>query len=472
MSSPTPPAVDYASPPAPVAHPAQPELRKSLGPFTLMLYGTGSMLGAGIYALIGDASAQLGNAVWLAFVIAMVAALLTGLSYACLGSRYPRAAGAAYATHRAYRLNILTYVVGLAVVASGLTSMATGARAIGREFAKAGLALPPSVVGERLASYTPEFIGVVYLVLLSLVVYRGIRESMAMNVVCTIVEAGGLLLVIAVGLRFWGSVNYLQGPPTADGTGHVPIAFAMLMSGAVLTFFSFIGFEDMLNVAEETRNPRRDIPIGVIGAMSIATLIYLAVAITAVSVGLPHDQLVKGGLRAVMGKAAPWFPPNLFGVITVFAVANTALLNYVMGSRLIYGLARQGLLPAVLGRVHARRQTPHVATFALLGVIIVLMLVGGLDQLAASTVLLLLTVFTIVNVGLVILKFRAGEPRGGFEVPFVVPLLGAIVCASLAGYRVVHPPAGSHASALIAGGLLVGIALMYAILRPKSVLAD
>jgi APA family basic amino acid/polyamine antiporter len=471
MSSPPSPAVDPA-PAVPPATPAQPELRRSLGPFTLMFYGVGSMLGAGIYALIGDASAQLGNAVWLAFVIAMVAALLTGLSYACLGSRYPRAAGAAYATHRAYRLNLLTYVVGLAVVASGLTSMATGARAIGREFAKADLALPASAVGERLAAMTPEFIGIVYLVLLSLVVYRGIRESMAMNVVCTIVEAAGLLLVIAVGLRYWGGVDYLRGPPTPDGTGHVPIAFSMLMSGAVLTFFSFIGFEDMLNVAEETRNPRRDIPVGVIGAMLIATTIYLAVAITAVSVGLPHDRLVKGGLRAVMGEAAPWFPPNLFGVITVFAVANTALLNYVMGSRLIYGLARQGLLPAVLGKVHARRQTPHVATFVLLGVIIVLMLVGGLDQLAASTVLLLLSVFTIVNVGLVILKFRAGEPRGGFEVPFVVPLLGAIVCASLAGYRVVHPPNNSHAATLIAGGLLVGIAVMYAILRPKAALAD
>lgn len=455
MSSVPPAAVDSASPAA-----TPPEFRRSLGPISLMLYGTGSMLGAGIYALIGRASGLMGNAVWMAFLIAMVAALLTGLSYACLGSRYPRAAGAAYATHRAYRLSWLTYLVGLAVVASGLTSMATGARAIGAELGKMGLGLPAELTAS------------IYLCLLSLIVFRGIRESMAMNVVCTAVEVGGLLLVIAVGVRFWGSVNYLQGPPASDGSGFATLTAAMLMSGAVLTFFSFIGFEDMLNVAEETRNPRRDIPIGVIGAMTIATLVYLSVAITAVSVGLPHAELVEKGLRGVVGKAAPWFPQNLFSVITIFAVANTALLNYVMGSRLIYGLARQGLLPGILGSVHAARRTPHVATFSLLGIILVLMLVGHLSALAASTSLLLLSVFTVVNVGLVILKFRPSEPRGGFEVPFLVPLCGAIVCASLAGYQIVRPPDGQHGATWIAGGLVVGILMLYAILRPKAVMAD
>ncbi len=458
------PPLDYESNP-------KPQLRKVLGPITLMLYGTGSMLGAGIYALVGTAAGELGNAVWLAFVVAMVAAALTGMSYACLGSRYPRAAGAAYATHRAYRRDMLTYVVGLAVVASGMTSMATGARAIGSELAKVGFAIPASVLGSTIASYTPELLGMAYLVLLSLIVYRGIRESMALNVICTFVEVAGLLLVIAIGVRFWGSVNYLQGPPNDDGTFRA-IAFTTVMSGAVLTFFSFIGFEDILNVAEETKNPKRDIPIGLLGAMIIATCIYLAVAITAVSVGLPNAELVKGGLRAVVGKAAPWFPPNVFSFITIFAIANTALLNYVMGSRLLYGMASQGLLPRALGKVHARRHTPYVATFVLLALVVVLMIVGHIGELASSTTLLLLTVFTVVNIALVILKNKPGEPRGGFEVPILVPILGALVCATLVGFRVIHPPKGSENAIWIAGGLIVGIALLYLVLRPKSVMME
>lgn len=438
---------------------------------SLMFYGVGSMLGAGIYALVGTAAGELGNAVWLAFVVAMVAAALTGLSYACLGSRYPRAAGAAYATHRAYRKNMLTYIVGLAVVASGMTSMATGARAIGAELGNMGIAVPRAL-GQGLAGASPEIIGILYLCLLGFIVFWGIRESMALNLFCTVIEVLGLLLVIAVGIRFWGSVNYLQGPPLEGGGGFKGVAFPMILSGAVLTFFSFIGFEDVLNVAEETRNPRRDIPIGLVGAMLIATCIYLAVAITAVSVGLPHGDLVKGGLRAVVGKAAPWFPPNVFSFIAIFAIANTALLNFVMATRLLYGMAGHGLLPTGLGKVHPTRRTPHVATFFLLFIVIGLLLIGHINELASSTTLLLLTVFTIVNGALVVLKFRSGEPRGGFEVPVIVPILGVLVCATLVIFRVIHPPRGSENAIWIAGGLIAWIAILYLILRPKAVVED
>lgn len=462
-------SLDYETP-APPLH-DQPPLRKALGPITLMLYGTGSMLGAGIYALVGTAAGELGNAVWLAFVVAMIAAALTGLSYACLGSRYPRAAGAAYATHRAYRSNMLTYIVGLAVVASGMTSMATGARAIGAELGKMGIAVP-AALGTALSGASPEIIGILYLCLLGFIVFWGIRESMALNVLCTIVEVAGLLLVIAIGIRFWGSVNYLQGPPLEDGTGFRSIAFPMILSGAVLTFFSFIGFEDILNVAEETKNPRRDIPIGLIGAMLIATCIYLAVAITAVSVGLPHADLVKGGLRAVVGKAAPWFPPNVFSVVTIFAIANTALLNFVMGTRLLYGMCDHGLLPKGLGKVHPKRQTPYVATFFLLLMVIGLLLLGHIGTLASSTTLLLLTVFTVVNGALVILKLKPNEPTGAFEVPTAIPMAGVLVCGTLVVFRVIHPPAGSENAVWIAGGLILWIVILYLILRPKAVVEE
>lgn len=440
---------------------ASPTLVRAIGPITLVLYGVGSMLGAGIYGLVGEAASRMGTAIWLAFLCAMAAALLTGLSYANLGSRYPRAAGAAYATHRAYRRPLLTYIVGLAIVASGLTSMATGSRVIGRELASVGIPL------------AGEVIAAIYLVLLAGLVFRGIKESMWFNIACTTIEASGLLFVVAVGLKYWGSVNYLQGPVATDGSIS-PLTIALVLQGGVLTFYSFIGFEDILNVSEECKAPATTIPTGLIGAMLVSTAIYMAVAITAVSV-LPPGELAKTNLRGVVAVAAPWFPAWLFTVITCFAVANTALLNYVMASRLIYGMSRQGLMPAPLGKVHHARHTPHVAIFTLLGIILALMLSGQVSRLADATVLLLLTVFTIVNVSLVILKFRTGEPRGRFEVPFVIPLLGAAVCATLLVTRVAaRGKDGTHdwAAPLTAGVLIAVIVSLYLALRPKNVLVD
>lgn len=441
--------------------PEHPTLVRAIGPATLIFYGVGSMLGAGIYGLVGEAAGRMGTAIWLAFLCAMAAALLTGLSYANLGSRYPRAGGAAYVTHRAYRLPLLTYIVGLAIAASGLTSMATGSRVIGNVITNNSENLPAEVVAS------------VYLVLLSLLVFRGIKESMWFNILCTVIEAGGLLFVIAIGLKYWGSVNYLQGPVAADGSIS-PLTIGLVLQGGVLTFFSFIGFEDVLNVAEECKKPETTIPIGLVGAMLVSTAIYMAVAITAVSV-LPPDQLAKTNLSGVVKVAAPWFPISLFTIITCFAVANTALLNYVMASRLIYGMSRQGLLPAVLGRVHATRRTPHVAIFVLLGIILALMFSGQVSRLADATVLLLLTVFSIVNVALVILKLRSDEPRGRFEVPLIVPLLGAIVCATLLFNRVALPGKGGvrdWAAPLTAGILIAVIVVMYLVMRPKNVLPD
>lgn len=411
------------TPPLASALPPEAEsLRKTLGGWQVLFYGLGSMLGAGIYALIGRAAGMLGNAVWLAFLAAMVVALLTGLSYACLGSRHARAGGAAYITQRAFGRPRLSYVVGLAVMMSGLTSMATGSQAIAENLLRV---LGPVLPVKALA------IGLV--LLLGGVIYRGIRESMWANLVCTFVETAGLLFIIAVGARHWGSVNYLEmpGASAADFSG---VTLGLVLQGAVLTFFSFIGFEDILNVSEEVKRPRRDIPFGLVGAMVAATLIYLGIAVTAVSV-MPWQDLARSTapLMDVARIAAPWFKGinGLYLGITVFAIGNTVLLNFLMGSRLLYGMSRQGLLPAALARIHPVRRTPHVAIAVLFGIVVVLILSGGIRPLAEATVLLLLGVFTVVNLALVRLQGRAGEPRGEFEVPRWVPLLGAIVCAIL-----------------------------------------
>lgn len=445
----------------------QPGLQASLGRWQVLFYGLGSMLGAGIYALVGRAAETLGNAVWLAFLAAMVAALLTGLSYACVGGRYAKAGGAAYVTSRALGRPAISYMVGIAVMMSGLTSMATGAQAIAENLEKAfGTALPIKLVA----------IALVFLV--GCTIYRGMKESMWANIICTVVETAGLLFIIGVGVKFWGTVDYLETPADLSGVGS-GITLALVLQGAVLMFFSFIGFEDILNVSEEVKNPKRDIPFGLIGAMILATLIYMAVAITAVSV-LPWQELAasKTPLMEVARRAAPWFGgiDRVYLGVTIFAIGNTALLNYLMGSRLLYGMSRQGLLPAVLGKLHPRRRTPHMAIVVLFGIVTLLILSGGVKPLAEATVLLLLSVFTLVNISLVVLKRREGEPTDGFDVPLLVPILGALVCALLVVVRVysafTEGKPETQIAPLIAVGIFAASFVLFFLLKPKQVVVD
>ena len=442
------------------APPAPPALQRTLGGWQVLFYGLGSMLGAGIYALVGKAAGVMGNAVWAAFLAAMVGALLTGLSYASLGSRHPRAGGAAYITSQAFRSSVLSTVVGIAVMMSGLTSMATGLQAIAGKLAGTGAAV---VMVKLIAIALAGGVG--------FVIYRGIRESIRLNTLCTIIEAAGLLFIIIVGCRYWGSVDYFATPPPPENgdAGASGLTMALVMQGAVLTFFSFIGFEDILNVSEEVKNPRRDVPFGLVGALILGTLIYVGVAVTAVSV-LGWERLSRSAhpLDDVATTAAPWFSGigSVYFVITIFAIGNTALLNYLMGSRLLYGMGTQKLLPAALARIHPRRHTPHVAVVVLFATVTVLILAGDVKALAESTVLLLLAVFTVMNAALFILKRRPGEAPGGFEISSAIPIAGALVCAVLFANRLYHAivspdPAGRQAPviALIILAIGTGIGL-------------
>jgi amino acid transporter len=441
-----------------------PVLLRTMGLFSLVVYGVGDMVGAGIYGTVGNAAAQLGNAVWVAFVVSMVAAMLTGLSYACISSRYPRAAGAAYVTQRAFHFPFLSYLIGLMVTASGLTSMATSTNVFANTVGK--------MAGSPWLVTALAFLG-----FMTFINFWGIRQSMWTNYLCTFVEVGGLLFIIAVGSRFWGSVNYFETPhATFDPDGqmlHHGLGLSMLMTGAVLTFFSFIGFEDMLNVAEEVKEPKRTMPWGIVLALVVATFLYIAVAVTAVSV-VDHRRFANpdaSALAMVASRAAPWLPARTYDFITLFAVSNTVLINYIMGSRLLYGMARQGLLPAVLGSVHPRRHTPHVAILTLLVVVLLLALSGGekaVDALASATGLLLLFSFMVVNTALIVLKLRPGEEPGMFEVPIIIPACGVLLNAALIVARVSAANANPRAP-IIAGAIALAAAAFYFIIRPANV---
>jgi amino acid transporter len=448
---------------APTANSHAPVLLRTMGLFSLVVYGVGDMIGSGIYGTVGKAAGMLGNAVWLAFVVSMFAAVMTGLSYACIASRYPRAAGAAYVTHRAYHFAFLSYLVGLTVTASGLTSMAT----------------QTNVFADNLVAIFGGpwlLMALVFLGALTFINFWGIRQSMWMNLVCTSVEVGGLLFIIAIGLRYWGSVDYLETPrAVVDDQGRIVdhgLGMSMLLAGSVLTFFSFIGFEDMLNVAEEVKEPRRTMPWGIVLALGVATVLYIGVAVTAVSV-VNHRELAANPapLSAIANRAAPWLPARTYDFITLFAVANTMLINYIMGSRLLYGMARQGLLPSFLGRVHATRHTPHLAILTLLVLVLILALSGGPDgvrTLASATGLLLLFSFMVVNTALIVLKLRPGEPVGAFEVPILVPALGVLINATLIIARLTDRGANLRAP-IIAGVIVLGVSILYLMIRPKNV---
>ena len=233
----------------------------------------------------------------------------------------------------------------------------------------------------------------------------------------------------------------------------------------MLTFYSFLGFEDAINVAEELKNPQRNLPLGLVSALVLTVLIYMGVSISAASV-VPWQELAEAHapLVEVVARAAPWFPAWMFIAITIFAVANTGLINYVTASRLLYGMARDGQLPRVLGKVHPVRRTPHVAVALIFVLIVLLILSGDISQLASATVLLLLLVFSVVNSALVILKLRPDEPEGAFELPIAVPALGAVVCFVLFAARV---GAGDWRAPVIAGVLLVGVLAVHLVLRPQ-----
>jgi APA family basic amino acid/polyamine antiporter len=453
-----------------LADAAESGLKRCVGRWEVLWYGLGSMLGAGVYALMGRVAQTQGNAVWLAFVVAMLVAMLTGLVYASVGSRLARAGGAASVVHAAFERPALTYTVGLAVMMSGLTSMATGMQALAENLGRLmQWSMPSKAVALMLAS------------LVCWVVARGIRESMRLNVLCTFVEVGGLVVIVLAGLRFWGGVNYLETPLSpVQGTALAGLDSGLVLQGAVLAFFSFIGFEDILNLGEEVRDPKRSIPFGLIGAMILAALIYVSVAITAVSV-VPWRELAqsKTALVEVAQRAMPGVPhlDVAFLLVSFFAIGNTALLNALMGSRLLYGMSTQGLLPAGLGRLHPQRRTPQLAVGVMWCLVLLLIALADVRQLAEATVLLLLAVFTVVHVAAWRLDRRPQVgAEGGFRVPRWLPVLGTLACLILIVARArsawLSPLPSEQRAPLLALGIVVVGMLLHRVFKPRRVLLE
>jgi amino acid transporter len=396
---------------------ASPALHRVIGPKLLAFLVIGDMLGTGIYALTGDVAGEVGGAAWLSFGAAFIVALFTAASYLELVGKYPRAAGAALYTHEAFRSNVLTFFVAFAVMCSGLTSVAAASRTFAGYFSEF-LTLPTLLVA------------FVFIVVLAAINYRGVAESVKLNVVLTCIELSGLLIVIAIGMAALGGGSGDAAKALEFNAGESP--FALVVSGATLAFFAIIGFEDSINLVEETKNPRRDFPRAFFFGITLTAVVYMLVAFVTTTL-VPIDVLRDSNqdLLEVVRVGAAWFPLTLFSFIAMCAVTNTSLINLMMASRLIYGMAREQIVPEAFGAVHAGRRTPWLAILFTTALALGLASWGGVRALGGTTALLLLGVFTIVNAAVLVLRARPVEHEH-FRAPTLFPVLGMLSCAYLA----------------------------------------
>jgi amino acid transporter len=455
MSEPTPPAGEPAGRRPGDGAPADEttSLHRVMGPGLLLLFIVGDVLGTGIYALTGKVANHVGGAVWLPFLVAFVVATLTALSYLELVTKYPRAAGAALYTHRAFGVHFLTFVVAFAVMSSGITSASTASRAFAANLSEAfGLGLEG---GPGLT-----LVGIAFMAALAAINYRGVGESVKLNVLLTCVELSGLLIIIFIGL--WaigmgqGDVGRVLEFKSGDDGGVV----WGVIAGTTLAFFAMVGFEDSVNMAEETKEPSRIFPKILLTGLALTGIVYVLVSISAITLVEPAE-LGEGEapLLKVVSAGAPGFPLEVFGFITMFAVANSALINMLMASRLVYGMSREHVLPPLFGRVHPKRRTPYFAialtTLLAFGLIT---FVGEVPALGGTTALLLLGVFTIVNVAVLVLRSDPVDHKH-FRAPPLVPALGALSCAFLVGPWTGRDPVQYLVAAILLG-LGIGLWLL------------
>ena len=412
------------SPNIPVpASPAVPEgpeggrLNRAITPGLLLFFIVGDILGGGIYALVGEVAGETGGAIWAGFLLALVMAAFTAGSYAELVSKYPRAGGAGLYVHRAFGRPFLSFLVAFAVVVSGITSASALARGFGGDYLSTFVDIP--VVLTALA----------LLALIAAVNLRGIAESVRINVGFTLVEITGLVLIVIIAAVALGQGD--AEPSRAFEFKENTSIFAAMLAGAALAFYALIGFEDSVNVAEETQEPHRTYPKALFGGLAIAGVLYLLVTIGA-SMVVPTGDLAdsSGPLLEVVKQGPLGIPEKLFAAIGLLALSNGALINMIMASRLLYGMAEEGVVPKPFAQILPGRQTPWFAIAFTTALAAFLICTGDLASLADTTVALLVIVFAIVNISVLVLR-REPADHEHFVVPSAIPVIGVGISLAL-----------------------------------------
>ncbi len=395
-------------------------LRRVITRPMLIFFILGDILGAGIYTLTGQVGSDAGGAIWASFLIAFGLAFLTAFAYMELVTKYPQAAGGALYCDRAYQIKFLSFLVTFAIMASGVTSASFAATRIGGRYftGLTGVENPPMVL-----------IGALAILLVAAVNYWGVSESIKINIIITCIELSGLLFIIGIGASVLARG---EGDPAAafDFAGEGFAVVTGLLAGAATAFYAFLGFEDSVNLAEETTDPSRDFPPAMITGLTVAGIVYLLVAFTA-AMTVPLDVLTEssGPLLEVVRIGAPGLPASqIFSAVSMIAVSNTMLINMLMASRLLYGMANRGVLPRPFAVLSPRRTPWFAIVFTTALSILLLMTVNDLTSLSDTTVLLLTGVFLLVNIAALVLR-RERVPHRHFRAPTIAPILGAAVSA-------------------------------------------
>ncbi|MFH9615971.1 APC family permease [Streptomyces pratensis] len=422
----------------------EPALKRVIGPKLLILFVIGDILGTGIYATTGKVAGKVGGALWLPFLIGFVVAVLTAASYVELVGKYPKAAGAALYTQKAFKVPFLTFVVAFMVMCSGLSSAGAAARAFSGDY-----------LGEFTDALPPTLVAILFILALAAINLRGVAESVKANVVLTLVELSGLLVILSIGayavLTGGGEPSRLTDLETG-GTGYALITG--VLGATALGFFAFVGFEDSVNMAEETQNPARTFPRAIFIGVAVTGTVYVLVAM--VSSLLVDSRTLEGSsgpLLEVVKAGGLDFPPELFALIALFAVTNSALINIMMASRLCYGMANERILPPAMGRVLARRRTPWAGIVFVTALAVGLVSTGEIEGLGDTTSFLLLCVFAVVNIAVLVLR-KDRVDHAHFRTPTALPVLGAVTSLILAS-----PLADRAADVYIRAGVLVLIGI-------------
>ena len=434
---------------------AQPELKRVMGPKLLLLFVIGDILGTGIYALTGQVAAEVGGAAWAPFLVAFAVATLTACSYLELVTKYPKAAGAALYAHKAFGIHFVTFLVLFTVMCSGITSASAASGAFAANF----------LIGFGLeGQFSALPVALFFMLLIALVNLRGVAESVGLNVVLTLIELSGLLLVILIGFGaiFAGQADFSR--VIIFETSEEKSALLALSAATSLAFFAMVGFEDSVNMAEEVHEPSKIFPRVMLTGLGITAVVYVLVSIVAVAL-VPVGELADNPtpLVTVVQTAAPDFPITaLIPFISMFAVANSALINMMMASRLLYGMSRQGVLPPFLKQVLPGRRTPWMAIIFTTVIALGLTSFVSLDPknpivvlLGGTTSLLLLCVFAVVNVAVLVLR-RDPVDHEHFRTPTPLPVIAAIACV----YLVFPVTSGRPIEQYVIAGILLGLGIV------------
>ena len=375
------------------------------------MYGVGIILGAGIYVLIGDVAGIAGNAMWLSFVIAALIAAFTGLSYAELSSMFPKSAAEFVFVKNAFKNNFFAFVAGWLITFVAIASAA--AVAIGFS----------GYLSSFFPQLDPAVPAVLLVIILSAINLFGIRESMWLNTTFTIIELAGLAVIVvaAIVLGALVQVDFFELPPSASAS--LSLSVGAIMGAAGLVFFAYFGFENLANIAEETKDASKNIPAALILAIVVTTAVYIIVSISAIAlVGWEELSSTGAPLALAAEKAFGKTGVVVLSVIALFATSNTVLMMLVAGSRIMFGMSKEHALPGALSKVHHSRKTPWVSVALTMIVTITLVAVsqGSISRVANIAVFVIFIVYALVNLALIWLRYKQPGASRPFKSPLTV----------------------------------------------------